>query len=60
MDEEGKFAAFNTNYYCYKDALVTARVCRREERGREGGGRERRGGRGRTEGRGYILLANSN
>jgi len=26
MDEEDKFAAFKTNYYCFKDALVTARA----------------------------------
>jgi hypothetical protein len=45
MDEEGKFAAFKTDYYCYKEALVTARVYREEEEGR---------GR-RAEGEGELL-----
>lgn len=26
VDEEGKFAAFKTDYYCFKDALITARA----------------------------------
>jgi hypothetical protein len=37
MDEEDKFAAFKTNYYCFKDALVTARVWKKSENFVQGG-----------------------